>query len=137
MRRVYFLAAANGLVKIGISGNVEKRLRDIGRESPIAVTLIASVPVASIQIEKRLHYRFQRQWHHGEWFVRDAAIDWLLLAVTQGSIPAWALAQTPPCGWRLPHQKARGPRDKSVEAMRRHTAPARAANARYAAEGRA
>jgi hypothetical protein len=61
-----------GPIKIGVSKQVELRLKDIQRGSPfklVAVRIIGKVP--SI-IERRLHKQLEEYRLHGEWFKEEA-----------------------------------------------------------------
>lgn len=65
---VYLLQAENGLVKIGISTNIEIRLRGMQNASPIAIKLLAyaDVPQPGV-LENQLHIKYGQYHHHGEW----------------------------------------------------------------------
>jgi hypothetical protein len=65
---VYFLK--NGKrksVKIGVSGNVEKRLSSINTAAADKLTCIATVE-GGYGKEKALHKQFKAYWIKGEWF---------------------------------------------------------------------
>lgn len=64
---VYFLAAPDGLIKIGYSAKLHSRLRAIKNTSPVALTLLASIP-GSKATEQQFHNRFASSRAHGEWF---------------------------------------------------------------------
>ena len=68
---VYFIEAENGLVKIGNSTNIHKRLTTLKTQSPIKLKLIHSIPCkefSGTRIERDLHIYFSKQRSHGEWF---------------------------------------------------------------------
>ena len=69
---IYFLEATNGLVKIGYSGNVSQRVKDISFMSPLPLRLIATLPGDKRQ-EKLIHSFFRRS--HGEWFYPDPRLQ--------------------------------------------------------------
>mgnify|MGYP007071660046 CR=1 FL=1 len=69
-RAVYFVAADNGLVKIGC-GEVDRRLELLRICSPVPLTLLGSIPLPYseiYQVEKKLHWLFAEKRQHGEWF---------------------------------------------------------------------
>jgi len=74
---VYFIGAklARGqLVKIGITNNVERRLRQLQAYSPVPLSIFAT-RVGGETLERELHSKWQRQRAHGEWFrLTDALI---------------------------------------------------------------
>jgi excisionase family DNA binding protein len=66
---VYILQAANGLVKIGQSIHVNKRVSLIRSGSPLPVALLHVVETDQAgDLERALHARFASRRHHGEWF---------------------------------------------------------------------
>jgi predicted GIY-YIG superfamily endonuclease len=66
---VYLIEAENGLVKIGRTEDVERRLSSINSASPICVTLLHSEFVKdAVEMERVLHDRFQSKRMRGEWF---------------------------------------------------------------------
>lgn len=64
--QIYFIAGA-GLIKIGVSTNVQSRFRAIRNSSPVPVELLCATPGAIID-EHALHRRFSHLRRHGEWF---------------------------------------------------------------------
>ena len=68
MDTIYFLESSNGLIKIGYSTDIERRIRQISTMSPVPVNLIATKK-GSPQHERALHSAFHRS--HGEWFYAD------------------------------------------------------------------
>jgi hypothetical protein len=64
--RMYFIAGA-GLIKIGISTNVQSRFRAIKNSSPVPVELVA-VTRGSTFCEGQAHRKFAHLRRHGEWF---------------------------------------------------------------------
>jgi len=72
-RSLYFVEAENGLIKIGITDDLEKRLRVLQDGSPVALTLLLAVPGTARQ-EGTLHGRFIDERSHGEWFRGSARL---------------------------------------------------------------
>ena len=67
---VYFIEADNGLVKIGKSKDVRKRLSALRGASPINLRLLFSIDCngQAIKTEKHFHKMFAAKRKHGEWF---------------------------------------------------------------------
>lgn len=72
--RVYFMESSDGLIKIGISIDPQKRLREVNRGSANVegmrvggVRLLGTMAGGRAQ-EKRLHHQFQHLRAAGEWF---------------------------------------------------------------------
>jgi len=69
---LYLIKADNGLIKIGVSTNAERRLAQIAGMSPINVKLIAT---GQDDIhEETLHSLLADRCVHGEWFDLTPAI---------------------------------------------------------------
>lgn len=67
-RHVYFLECElSGRVKIGITDNVARRIRDIQSMSPTTLRLIGSI-VGTGGTEAAWHQRWGKMRLHGEWF---------------------------------------------------------------------
>jgi hypothetical protein len=65
---VYFVqAATTGLIKIGCTGNVKKRLLELQAMNSEVLTLLGCRP-GSLEEEAFLHERFADLRRHGEWF---------------------------------------------------------------------
>jgi len=65
---IYFIQSENkGLIKIGFTGDLSKRIKLLQNMSPVKLKLIASQK-GSINDEKKLHQRFKKYRAHGEWF---------------------------------------------------------------------
>ena len=64
---VYFVANEQGLIKIGTSANVEKRMDALQTSSPSKLTLMLTVP-GGVELETLLHRRFKHLRESGEWF---------------------------------------------------------------------
>ena len=55
------------MVKIGITTNLVKRLRELRHSSPVPIALLWQTPGDS-SMEFALHKRFAHRRAHGEWF---------------------------------------------------------------------
>src|SRR4029077_6133262 len=65
---VYFVRAANtGLIKIGLTGNPEGRLRDLRATCPVQLDELLVVRGTAAH-EWALHLKFNNDRSHGEWF---------------------------------------------------------------------
>lgn len=67
-RSVYFIQATDGLIKIGVAGSPEDRLRTLQTMSPVPLKLRLVLPGGGAQREAELHERFREHRSHGEWF---------------------------------------------------------------------
>lgn len=66
--RVYFVQSeANGLIKIGVAADLDKRVRCLQTMSPVPVRLLGAFP-GDRSDEQRLHQAFRPCRAHGEWF---------------------------------------------------------------------
>ena len=67
---VYFIQARNehGLIKIGCSMNVDKRLSTLQGSSPINLVLLGVIH-GSYETEKAIHKLLKKHRIHGEWFL--------------------------------------------------------------------
>lgn len=87
MKQVYFLHAPSvHLVKIGVSGDPERRFSEIGLISPVPVVVWAVVD-GGHDVEADYHRRFSHLRHHGEWF--HATAELLNAASSDGLMGAW------------------------------------------------
>jgi hypothetical protein len=70
----------NGMVKVGRSLNVEKRLKTLQTSNPFPLTLILTILTNdSPQVESNLHKIFRHKRVYGEWFnLSDQDIDLVL-----------------------------------------------------------
>lgn len=67
-RRVYFLEnSTQGLLKVGVSLDVQRRLREIQRDGVGEIHLLGDIP-GGFTIERVLHELFGDWRVHGEWF---------------------------------------------------------------------
>lgn len=73
-RSVYFVRAANGLVKIGVSADPRGRLKSLQTASPVRLELALVLPGQGADGEAALHARFAAYRSHGEWFHNAPAL---------------------------------------------------------------
>ncbi len=67
---VYFATrASDNAIKIGMTSNLKRRLRDLRKEHKEEITLLASMP-GDTKKEFSLHERFKTSRLDGEWFAR-------------------------------------------------------------------
>ena len=64
---IYFIKAANKYVKIGVSKDPHKRLKELQTGNPLPLKLILTMP-GSFDTEKALHDYFKSARVEGEWF---------------------------------------------------------------------
>ncbi len=64
---IYFIAAGNGMIKIGFSMDVQQRMESLQTMSPAPLQLMGTMP-GTVTDERRLHARFTPLRSHGEWF---------------------------------------------------------------------
>ncbi len=67
-RFIYFIEAVGcNRIKIGLAGNVRKRMADLQIASPFPLKLLAQIP-GSRRLESLLHRQWSEYWLIGEWF---------------------------------------------------------------------
>ena len=66
-RKIYFIQAEHGAIKIGVATDPVKRLRTLQTGSPVKLTLRA-VTEGGALAEEQYHYKFMAHRLHGEWF---------------------------------------------------------------------
>jgi len=64
---VYFVQAGNGLIKIGMSLNVNSRIKALQQASPLKLSLLKTID-GGRKMEASLHKTFKHLRSHGEWF---------------------------------------------------------------------
>ena len=65
---VYFIEARGlQMVKIGRSGDVARRMKEVARLSPVPLRLLVGIPGGS-DVETKIHHRFSDAHSHGEWY---------------------------------------------------------------------
>lgn len=68
MSMIYFIApVGGGNIKIGVTKNPQRRLRDLRNYSPLPLQTLACVP-GNADDECKLHRMFFSAHSHGEWF---------------------------------------------------------------------
>ncbi len=83
---IYFIQEQNnseGLIKIGLSGKPQRRLKSMQTNSPVLLEIFVTLP-GNEQLEEKLHEMFAENRIRGEWFKPsqkliafiDLAIDW-------------------------------------------------------------
>lgn len=73
-KTVYFVhAPAAGVVKIGVSEDIRKRLISLATASPVSLTLLGTVPGGKVR-EMELHTQFAAMRVKGEWFEATDAL---------------------------------------------------------------
>ena len=78
-RFVYIVQASNGRIKIGISNNPDERFEYLAAMSPLTISLLHFFETSHAwHFEWRLHYFFDGDRHHGEWFdLLENQVEWL------------------------------------------------------------
>ncbi|MBZ9894213.1 GIY-YIG nuclease family protein [Mesorhizobium sp. BR1-1-6] len=84
-QHVYFIKPVGmaGPVKIGCTIDVNKRLSEMQKSSPLPLELAAFVP-GGLGLERKLHAYFQRQHSHGEWFHWSFELTALIQKIRDG-----------------------------------------------------
>ena len=74
-----YVLQADSYYKIGLSTNVEKRVKQLSTLPPFDVTLIHKIETGDMhQLESELHERFAEKRANGEWFVlSNEDLEWL------------------------------------------------------------
>lgn len=77
--KLYLIGAPNGLVKIGITTDIYRRLRVLDLSSPVELNLILSFESSQAEvIEAELHKYFAVKRVKGEWFnLSDSDLEWV------------------------------------------------------------
>lgn len=66
---VYLMRADNGLTKIGLTDNLDRRVKSLQSSSPVEINLIGYIKTATAEmLEGELHNQFSKWRAHGEWF---------------------------------------------------------------------
>jgi hypothetical protein len=77
---VYFIrceAPTSEAVKIGLTANLDERIKTLGTASPWPLTLIRSLP-GSAELERELHRVLAEDRMHGEWFRPSERLETVL-----------------------------------------------------------
>lgn len=64
---VYFISINNEFVKIGITSDLEGRLKDLQMCNPYFIKVEVAIP-GGYHLETKYHQRFSQYREHGEWF---------------------------------------------------------------------
>jgi hypothetical protein len=95
-----YVVRAGGAIKIGVTSNVERRLRTLATGSALPLELLGTL-LGGRCLERKLHERFKRFHLRREWFKADdallSAIRDLLAASPAPRPDAHALAQEGRC----------------------------------------
>ena len=83
---VYFVRRADGAVKIGWTSDLERRLRELRKESRTTITLLAAIP-GDKPDELRLQKRFVEYAIGDEWFTESPKIIAFVTSIRQVSTP--------------------------------------------------
>lgn len=75
--KVYFMSAA-GLIKIGVTADVDVRWRSLNNSSPVPIDLLGFYPGTQSD-ERELHARFKHLRVRGEWFSDTPELRELIL----------------------------------------------------------
>lgn len=86
MSRVYFLKGGNA-IKIGVSADLEKRIRTLRFTSPIKLKLLGSIE-ATASFERALHHKLAEHRRQGEWFADVPAVRSVVDAVLAHGVAA-------------------------------------------------
>lgn len=66
-KTIYFVRSENRKIKIGITSNLEQRLKTLSSMSPVKLELLAHCK-GSTYTEQDIHRQFKQYHSHGEWF---------------------------------------------------------------------
>lgn len=90
MSQVYFLHAPSvNLLKIGYSGDPERRFEQVRLISPVPLRVIGVID-GGAEMERQLHERFAHLRSHGEWF--HATAELMNFASLESLMAAWNAA---------------------------------------------
>ncbi len=83
-KEIYFIQGkTTGLIKIGQSSNVKRRLKDMQAGSPDVLVLLGTATFARIR-EGLIHRAFKTGLAHGEWFKPgERLLEFIRLFTTQ------------------------------------------------------
>lgn len=80
--RVYFIRCGD-YVKIGVTGNIEGRLKALQTANALLLELLTHIP-GSYEDEHRLHAQFAALHHRDEWFRYEAELREYVERATRG-----------------------------------------------------
>lgn len=104
---VYFIKAANGRVKIGYSGNLERRVSELLRMH--GGEFLGSMP-GDRSVERHFHVLYRRQRLAGEWFESS---DDMLAMIAALAVPAMAVDSIKDVSAKLRHMDLKFAREAS------------------------
>ena len=81
-----YLIQCQDLVKIGTTGNLNRRMEELQKELPSPAKLLAAGP-GGLTFERRLHSRYAAWRKHGEWFQLTENQIQELIPVVQSGMP--------------------------------------------------
>lgn len=70
---IYFIQAENRGIKIGITNNIQNRLKDLKASSPLELNLLGTIK-GTLKKESKIHQKFKKYKIHTEWFHVDKEI---------------------------------------------------------------
>lgn len=78
---IYFLDDHNGHIKIGITDNLERRMKQLQTGNALELTLIHHIKVGDMteafELESLLHHALNNSKVKNEWFEKDAVMKFL------------------------------------------------------------
>lgn len=91
---VYFIKNASGLVKIGWTSDIDRRVKFIARAEQSELEVLATIP-GGANLERKLHIRFAADRIRGEWFTLSPDIKGFIAECLSGSFEDQKLARLP------------------------------------------
>lgn len=87
MSVVYFIQyGAGGPIKIGVAGNISRRVAALQTGSPEPLVVLATMPGGKSE-EARLHHLLRQDRHRGEWFAPTARVLGAVALAKKGILP--------------------------------------------------
>lgn len=111
---VYVIGATGGLgpVKVGITNDLERRLSQIQSGSPVKLSVIYYLRLATTAnvrgIEQAVHRELARDHAHGEWFNVSAVSAWDCVQIYCEGVPRSTASITGPAIVMALHPLAKG-----------------------------
>lgn len=85
---IYFIeCTGHGLVKIGWSENVPRRLKQLQAGCPFVLRIVGFMPGFGSKDESVLHYHLQRDRVRGEWFRMSKTVRRYIAKHASGDLP--------------------------------------------------
>ena len=92
LTKVYFIEGeGSGLVKIGKTGNVKRRLRALQTSSPVSLNLLMTIEYDD-DLESRIHNKLSAHRAHGEWFRISDEVREFMISCRDKGLP-WLVSQ--------------------------------------------